>query len=96
MPTPTRGRGCANDIGSAQQALDCLLDVARLENAWVEAYHAEDASVATVDELAALGPDCLPDTRVAFHPAARLMRFATPAALGLGLRPECDKASRAN
>jgi hypothetical protein len=80
VPAPTREGGCANVIGSAQQALDCLPDVARLENSWVEAYHSEDASVATVDELAALGPDCLPDTRVAFHPAARLMRFATPAA----------------
>jgi Putative DNA-binding domain len=57
-----------------------LPDVARLENAWVEAYHAEDASVATVSELAALSPDCLPGTRIAFHPAARLTRFATPAA----------------
>ncbi|HEY1863282.1 MAG TPA: DNA-binding domain-containing protein [Roseiarcus sp.] len=57
-----------------------LVDVARLENAWVEAYHAEDASVATVGELAALSPDCLPDTRILFHPAARLLRFATPAA----------------
>ena len=57
-----------------------LVDVARLENAWVEAYHAEDASVATVSELAALSPDCLPGTRIAFHPAARLLRFATPAA----------------
>ena len=57
-----------------------LVDVARLENAWVEAYHAEDASVATVSELAALSPDCLPGTRIAFHPAARLMRLATPAA----------------
>ncbi len=58
----------------------CLVDVARLENAWVEAYHAEDASVATTAELAALDPDCLPATRIAFHPAARLLRFATPAA----------------
>ena len=57
-----------------------LADVARLENAWVEAYHAEDASVATVGELAALSPDCLPETRIVFHPAARLLRFATPAA----------------
>jgi hypothetical protein len=57
-----------------------LVDVARLENTWVEAYHAEDASVATVCELAALNPDCLPDTRIAFHPAARLLRFATAAA----------------
>ena len=36
--------------------------------------------MATVGELAALSPDCLPGTRIAFHPAARLMRFATPAA----------------
>jgi hypothetical protein len=57
-----------------------LVDVARLENAWVEAYHSEDAVAATVGDLAALGPDCLPDTRIAFHPAARLMRFATSAA----------------
>ena len=56
-----------------------LADVARLENAWVEAYHAEDASVAKVVELAALSPDCLLGMRIAFHPAAHLMRFATPA-----------------
>jgi hypothetical protein len=58
----------------------CLVDVARLENAWVEAYHAEDASVATVAELAVLNPDSLPGTRIVFHPAARLLRFASPAA----------------
>jgi putative DNA-binding protein len=57
-----------------------LADVARLENAWVEAYHAEDAEVATVSELAALTPDGLPGTRIVFHPAARLLRFATPVA----------------
>ena len=55
-------------------------DVARLENAWVEAYHAEDAGVATVADLAALGVEALPRTRVAFHPAARFLRFSTPAA----------------
>jgi Putative DNA-binding domain len=80
LPAPTREGGGANDLGSLQQALGCLVDVARLENAWVEAYHSEDASVATVGELAALSPDRLPDTRITFHPAARLMRFATPAA----------------
>jgi hypothetical protein len=62
------------------QAAAALVDVARLENAWVEAYHAEDAGVATVGDLAALSPDSLPNTRIAFHPAARLLRFATPAA----------------
>jgi len=64
----------------AGPGLVCLADVARLENAWVEAYHAEDAAAATVGELAALSPDCLPGARIAFHPAARLLRFLTPAA----------------
>ena len=71
-----------DDRGSIQlhHATVCLADVAELENAWVEAYHAEDASVATVGELAGPSPDHLPGTRIAFHPAARLLRFATPAA----------------
>ncbi len=80
LPAHTRGGGSANDTDPAHHDLAILPDVARLENAWVEAYHAEDASVATVVELTALNPDCLPGTRIAFHPAARLMRFATPAA----------------
>lgn len=57
-----------------------LADVARLENAWVEAYHAEDSPAATLGELAALAPDRLAGARIAFHPAARLLRFLTPAA----------------
>jgi Putative DNA-binding domain len=82
MPALTKGGGCTNGIDSPEtrRALAYLGDVARLENAWVEAYHAEDASVATVVELAPLNPDSLPGTRIAFHPAARLLRFATPAA----------------
>jgi Putative DNA-binding domain len=57
-----------------------LADVARLENAWVEAYHAADAPVAALADLAALGAGALPDARIALHPAARLLRFSTPAA----------------
>ena len=56
-----------------------LADVARLENAWAEAYHAEDAAAATVGELAALSPDCLPRTRIVFHPAANATLLAQPA-----------------
>jgi Putative DNA-binding domain len=80
LPAPTRGGGCANGTDSVRHGHASLPDVARLENAWVEAYHSEDASVATVGELGSLSPDCLPETRIAFHPAARLLRFATPAA----------------
>jgi hypothetical protein len=57
-----------------------LADLARLENAWVDAYHAADAAAATIGDLSALSPDCLPGARIAFHPAARLLRFSTPAA----------------
>jgi hypothetical protein len=57
-----------------------LQDVARLENAWVEAYHSRDESAATMADLAGLSDDILAGTRVAFHPAARLLRFSTPAA----------------
>src|SRR5271166_2610237 len=57
-----------------------LADVARLENAWVEAYHSEDAAVAAIVDLAGLAPELLPGARIELHPAARLLRFATPAA----------------
>jgi hypothetical protein len=59
---------------------DVARDVARLENAWVEAYHAEDAGVMTVGDLGGLGPDQLAGARIEFHPAARVLRFSTPAA----------------
>ncbi|MBV8795232.1 MAG: putative DNA-binding domain-containing protein [Hyphomicrobiales bacterium] len=69
-----------NDDGGSTHLVSCLVDVARLENAWVEAYHAEDARVAAVVDLAVLNPDALPGARIVFHPAARLLRFITPAA----------------
>jgi hypothetical protein len=78
--TPGLLRFARNDEGGSTHLIACLVDVARLENAWVEAYHAEDASVAAVVELAALGPDSVPGARIVFHPAARFLRFATPAA----------------
>ncbi len=71
------------DFASASVAdlgLPYLGDVARLENAWVEAYHAEDSRAATLDDLAGLDPAALSAARVAFHPAVRLLSFSTPAA----------------
>ena len=58
----------------------CLVDVARLENAWVEAYHAEEAPTVVLADLADLDPEALPNARIALHPAVRLLRLATPAA----------------
>jgi Putative DNA-binding domain len=82
-----------DEFGSAQlhHGPAYLPDVARLENAWVEAYHSQDAAAATVADLAALNPDCLPGTRIAFHPAARFMRFATPAASVWASAQSCDQ-----
>ena len=57
-----------------------LADLTRLENAWVEAYHAADTQAATIGDLAGLGPNSLTEARIAFHPAARILRFSTPAA----------------
>jgi hypothetical protein len=69
-------------ISNAAEELDLpyLVDVARLENAWVEAYHAGEAKVAVIDDLLSLSSDELPGARIELHPAARLLRLATPAA----------------
>lgn len=57
-----------------------LPDVARLENAWVEAYHAADASPLALAALAEIDPNDFGGLRFSPHPAARLLRFAHPAA----------------
>ena len=57
-----------------------LADVARLENAWVEAYHSAEAAALELADLAAIEPERLGDIRFEFHPSARLLRFAHPAA----------------
>jgi len=57
-----------------------LPDLARLENAWVEAYHAAEAAPLGLADLAAVDPERLGDLRFVFHPAVRLLRLAHPAA----------------
>jgi hypothetical protein len=56
-----------------------VAELARLENAWVEAYHAAEAPAVVLDDLARLDPAALADMRVTLHPATRLLAFATPA-----------------
>ena len=60
--------------------LPYLGDVARLENAWVEAYHSAEATVLTLADLAALPPDNLGEARFRAHPSVRLLRSPHPAA----------------
>ena len=57
-----------------------LADVARLENAWVEAYHSAEAAPLPLAALAAVDPAQFDALRFSPHPAARLLRFAHPAA----------------
>lgn len=57
-----------------------LADVARLENGWVEAYHSADAAPLTLAALGEVDPADFAALRFSPHPAARLLRFAHPAA----------------
>ena len=57
-----------------------LGEVARLEDAWVEAYHAAEASPLTLNDLASVAPEKLEGLTFVFHPAARLLSFDHPAA----------------
>jgi hypothetical protein len=57
-----------------------LPDVARLENAWVESYHAAEAPGLTLAALAGFPAERLAEAKVSFHPAAKLLRSSFPAA----------------
>lgn len=60
--------------------LPYLPDVAALENAWTEAYHAAEAEPLALAALGEVAPERLEGLRFVLHPAARGLRFATPAA----------------
>lgn len=59
-------------------SLAYLPDVARLEAAWSDAYHADDAPPLATADLAAILPEKLAATRLVPHPAARLIRSDYP------------------
>ncbi|CCE03542.1 DNA-binding domain-containing protein [Bradyrhizobium sp. STM 3809] len=56
------------------QAMPFLPDVARLERAWLDAYHAADAAPLDAAALAAVPPERLAELRFAAHPATRIIR----------------------
>jgi hypothetical protein len=56
------------------QAMPWLADVARIERAWLDAYHAADAEPLAADALAAIPPEWLAQAVFVAHPATRIMR----------------------
>ncbi|MBZ9790251.1 DNA-binding domain-containing protein [Rhizobium sp. 3T7] len=67
-------------IASFQPAskLAYLPDVARIEAAWMRAYHAVDAAPLDLAVLAAVAPERLADLRLVPHPSAGLIRSDCP------------------
>ncbi|CAM3740060.1 Putative DNA-binding domain-containing protein [Bordetella sputigena] len=75
------GRDFPAFIASYEYARDMpwLADTARVERAWLDAYHAADAMPLNAAGLAAVHPASLPELRFTPHPAARVLRSPYPA-----------------
>lgn len=56
------------------RALPWLADVARIERAWLDAYHARDAAPLAAAQLTAVAAERLADLVFTPHPAARIVR----------------------
>ncbi len=75
------GAGFAAHIASFEpaQSLPYLADVARIERAWLEAYHAAEAEPLEAARLAAIDTETLPQLRLRLHPSLRIVRSKLPA-----------------
>ncbi|WGR98649.1 putative DNA-binding domain-containing protein [Bradyrhizobium sp. ISRA443] len=75
------GAGFADFIRTFEPAaaLPYLADVARIERAWAQAYHAPEASPIAPEVFTTIAPDQLPAIRLALHPSLRLVRSQFPA-----------------
>jgi hypothetical protein len=75
------GAGFPNFIWSFEPAaaLPYLADVARIERAWTEAYHAPEASPIDPGAFIAISADQLPAIQLMLHPSLRMVRSQFPA-----------------
>jgi hypothetical protein len=75
------GRDFPAFIESYEYARDMpwLADTARIERAWLDAYHAADLPVLTAEGLASVEPASLAEVRFTPHSATRIVRSAYPA-----------------
>ena len=60
------------------QSVPYLGDVARLEWAWLQAYHAEDQAPLPLQALAEVPQESLPEIRLTLHPSFTLLRSRWP------------------
>ncbi|MET4261263.1 hypothetical protein ABIC09_006230 [Bradyrhizobium sp. S3.12.5] len=69
------GRGFPDFIARYEhaQTMPWLADVARIERAWLDAYHARDATPLAPAQLAAVAPERLADLVLTQHPAAQIV-----------------------
>jgi hypothetical protein len=56
------------------RAMPWLADTARIERAWLDAYHAADADSLPAEAFASVPPERLADLTFTAHPAARIVR----------------------
>ena len=61
------------------QSMPWLADVARIERAWLDAYHASDEAPLAPQALASIPPENLADAIFTPHPATRIVRSRFPA-----------------
>ncbi len=59
--------------------LPYLADVARIERAWIEAYHSAEASPIDPSAFSGIDPDLLPEISLVLHPSVRIVRSHFPA-----------------
>jgi hypothetical protein len=67
------------EIYEYAQQMPWLADTARVERAWLDAYHAADVAPLEAGALAKVDPDSLAAVRFTAHPAARIVRSRYPA-----------------
>jgi hypothetical protein len=75
------GAGFADFISEFEPArpFPYLGDVARIERAWLEAYHAAEAKPLARDDLAAIPRERIGQIRFMLHPSVRIVRSRYPA-----------------
>ncbi|OZI30778.1 DUF2063 domain-containing protein [Bordetella genomosp. 10] len=60
-------------------SLPYLSDVARIERAWAQAYHAAEGQPADIASFERIDPRALPRLRFVLHPSVRIVRSSFPA-----------------